>query len=470
MSSSNRNTVPLDEDEYTAALSRIIKRDFFPDLDRLRAEAHFLDALDSHDPALIALAKDRLDATSAPSAAIESQSQSRPQALDQFLEKFTSEDNASFAELLADHNARVRQRALKYFPPPDHHGPQLLLEASATATAAPVSPDKSPPRLLQAADAPSVSSTSTDLVASSSRQVTTSVTTGPARPPIHLIPLHDLLPNADHRPSGSVPTWAYKPHNALMFPPTSTVTQPVRRRGTTNLAGTRFHTPSPLTQLTDSIASASASTTRMTAPALSAPTTTAAPSDTPYSLVSMTPRPHGDVASMPPAFTWGAIDATPVAVRDTPSRNDDHQADDHLLTPGRYRIPDTPARDMLAMRMAASSSSSKSGASATPRTSGAASGLTPRAMGTAVAKGDVARKLLSRAGGIDSMLRHSYSGKVKKKQAPSDAGWTMRSTQSAAAPAGIATPFSFSPTPRRPVPSEDHGAARGGASTSTRNV
>ncbi|KAJ9104347.1 hypothetical protein QFC19_003989 [Naganishia cerealis] len=46
--------VILDEDDYTAALSHIIKRDFFPSLDRLSATNNYLSALESQDTIAIA--------------------------------------------------------------------------------------------------------------------------------------------------------------------------------------------------------------------------------------------------------------------------------------------------------------------------------------------------------------------------------------------------------------------------------
>ncbi|SPO21313.1 related to protein DGCR14, probably involved in pre-mRNA splicing [Ustilago trichophora] len=58
--SSLRKQAILTEDEYTSALSSIIKRDFFPNLDRIAAENEYLTAIESDDPRWIRIALDKL--------------------------------------------------------------------------------------------------------------------------------------------------------------------------------------------------------------------------------------------------------------------------------------------------------------------------------------------------------------------------------------------------------------------------
>lgn len=56
----------LDEDEYTAALSDIIARDYFPGLRESEAQNEYIDALEANDEAWIAEAAQKLRATMAP--------------------------------------------------------------------------------------------------------------------------------------------------------------------------------------------------------------------------------------------------------------------------------------------------------------------------------------------------------------------------------------------------------------------
>ncbi len=138
--------VVLEEDEYTAALSHIIARDFFPSLAHLDATNEYLDALDTRDPHLITASVRRieeLNATPAPSTrrhAAPNQTpsqtpygfgsgpfdtplrtprgeppQKRPRydtsvSLDTFQARYTSEDNSSFTQILDSENQARKER------------------------------------------------------------------------------------------------------------------------------------------------------------------------------------------------------------------------------------------------------------------------------------------------------------------------------------------------------------------------
>ena len=138
----NRQAV-LDEDEYTAALSHIIARDFFPSLVHLDATNSYLDALETRDPQLIGASVRHLESVNAsvrstarpwqtpsetpygmgPSetpvqhrrepAAGDGAKRARydtDMSLDSFQARYTSEDNASFTQILDEENARRRER------------------------------------------------------------------------------------------------------------------------------------------------------------------------------------------------------------------------------------------------------------------------------------------------------------------------------------------------------------------------
>ena len=148
--------VILDEDDYTAALSHIIARDFFPSLVHLDATHSYLDALRTNDHELIGASVRRLEALATPTPA-HAHARARPWqtpsetpfgaaagpadtplpggrtlsastprgegpsaakrarydgalSLDAFQARYTSEDNASFTHLLDDENRRRKER------------------------------------------------------------------------------------------------------------------------------------------------------------------------------------------------------------------------------------------------------------------------------------------------------------------------------------------------------------------------
>lgn len=90
-----RNQTVLDEETYTRGLSRIIERDFFPDLPRLRAHNAYVHALEEGDVDTIeACAHALVEAEAGEAEAGSSMSIGEYQA------RYTTEDNASFAQLL----------------------------------------------------------------------------------------------------------------------------------------------------------------------------------------------------------------------------------------------------------------------------------------------------------------------------------------------------------------------------------
>ena len=133
----NRQAI-LDEDEYTAALSHIIARDFFPSLVHLDATNSYLDALETRDPQLIGASVRNLESINAsvrstrpwqtpsetpygvgPSETPIHNHHERPtkrirydtdMSLDTFQARYTSEDNSSFTQILNDENARRREK------------------------------------------------------------------------------------------------------------------------------------------------------------------------------------------------------------------------------------------------------------------------------------------------------------------------------------------------------------------------
>ncbi|KAI0068391.1 hypothetical protein BV25DRAFT_1818803 [Artomyces pyxidatus] len=133
----NRQVV-LEEDEYTAALSHIIARDFFPSLVHLDATNTYLDAVHSQDPELISASVRRLEELSTPAHA-RGRAWQTPSAtpygggpsdtplresepptkrarydadmgLDAFQARYTSEDNSSFTQILDEENKRRKER------------------------------------------------------------------------------------------------------------------------------------------------------------------------------------------------------------------------------------------------------------------------------------------------------------------------------------------------------------------------
>ena len=113
----SRKRKVLSEDEYLGRLGAILKRDYFPDLERLQAQKDLLTAVEQSDLLALQLATERLDRVSESDELTSADGMS----LDEFQSRFTTEDDASFDDILERFNAKQRERFAKL-----HGGPPLL--------------------------------------------------------------------------------------------------------------------------------------------------------------------------------------------------------------------------------------------------------------------------------------------------------------------------------------------------------
>ncbi|KAI9026649.1 nuclear protein DGCR14 [Phycomyces nitens] len=137
------NPVILDEDTYTEAISYIIERDFFPNLAKLKARQNYFQAQDTGSlvsiqqasKALSDLTQTPLRTVGAPEALAQNfYNQDEPDlgarvnlnlSLDQFQTLYTSEDNASFTDLLEKANTKRKDKYKLIF---DETANQLSIE------------------------------------------------------------------------------------------------------------------------------------------------------------------------------------------------------------------------------------------------------------------------------------------------------------------------------------------------------
>ncbi|EPQ60700.1 hypothetical protein GLOTRDRAFT_68567 [Gloeophyllum trabeum ATCC 11539] len=395
----NRQAV-LDEDEYTAALSHIIARDFFPSLVHLDATNDYLDALRSEDPQLIHASVRRLEQLSTPATRSGRTWQTPSQTpyglgpsetplrtprseapakrarydtdmnLDAFQARYTSEDNSSFTEILDDENRKRREKwswAWEAQKKVEAQKERLLEDRKRSLIEAAPGPgvrekflieNPTPAGLITDGRTPDEENKKSDPSDSSKGKE---------------VALHDqghdetdvMAPKKDKRPAG-VDGWHFKARNALMFPPDADVT-PYDAAGSSSKQDSEPVVPKVIkynsTRLPEQEAShresqsepPSPTRSRIDAAIAGTPYRPKSPTINNFSLVPAVPSPTPSQlgpAAVKQLMTWGTITATPRVL--------DPEDDAATMPPPKtpFHIPAPTSREALSHKLSANAAKS----------------------------------------------------------------------------------------------------------------
>ncbi|KAF8140145.1 nuclear protein DGCR14 [Boletus edulis] len=254
----NRQNI-LEEDEYTAALSHIIARDFFPSLVHIDATNNYLDALRSNDPSLIhafcmsstrARRNTRLCFPKRFNFSSETPYGTGPfdtpfrtprdpreptakrqrydtdMSLDSFQSQYTSEDNASFTQIMHEENRQRRERwawAWEAQSRVEEQRAKMLEARERMLIEQPAGPGVREKFVIEA---PTVAGL---ITAGEERDTVTRGENDSKGMELTVVEkdtsekaVDVMAPKRDTRPAG-VDAWKFKTRNSLMFPPDADV-------------------------------------------------------------------------------------------------------------------------------------------------------------------------------------------------------------------------------------------------------
>ncbi|KAF9107351.1 hypothetical protein BGX29_006559 [Mortierella sp. GBA35] len=382
--------VILEEDDYIDALSKIIERDFFPDLARLKRQHAYLDAVEMNDFQRIQAAARELAGNDTPLAqrrlktpaqtprfdraglpndswtpARVDAGQATPSwgdngsttlafpgsndtpiaetpfrplkrrknengtssdatdidtslSLDQFQMRYTSEDNASFNEIIDKINAQNREK-YRWLYDQEKKSMRLLDNG-----------DNSDQKLLREAGEDGESSQALVRVGDSSKEA----------------PSKLELALSDRR-SGVISTWEYKAKNALMYPPEGLGTNLDEK-------SIRGH-PKEIVHRNTGFQGQDLLVINQAAAAKFDPTpymkanVTDSPKVAGYSFVSSTPTPNmSQMGDDPEMMTWGTIEDEPLLI----------SSGIQSSGPSPFKLPPTPRRELIAQKLSEKASKS----------------------------------------------------------------------------------------------------------------
>ncbi|KAI0080244.1 hypothetical protein K474DRAFT_1704802 [Panus rudis PR-1116 ss-1] len=410
----NRQVV-LDEDEYTEALSHIIARDFFPSLVHLDATNDYLDALRSNDPALINSTVRRLEELNTPLSrrGWETPAQTPYRAgpsetplrtprtavggepptkrarydtdmsLDAFQARYTSEDNASFTEILEDENKKRKEKygwAWEAQRRVEEQKNRMLEDRERLMIEAPAGPGVRERFLIE-------TPTPVGLITAGPEDAGKSEESGEGkeaegndkderdrkgkevsiRPKEPEEPVDVMAPKKDTRPAG-VDGWKFRARNALMFMPDADVTpyQPPVSKIVPDAKSEPKVIKYNNTRLpeqddgpsTSSISEPPSPTrSRIDAAIAGTPYRPRSPNGSDFGLVPSVPSPSPSElgpAAVKQLMTWGTITATPRVI----SQSDD-PAESSMPPPSTpFRIAEPTSRERLSHKLSSNASKS----------------------------------------------------------------------------------------------------------------
>ncbi|KIM67209.1 hypothetical protein SCLCIDRAFT_1210710 [Scleroderma citrinum Foug A] len=397
----NRQEI-LEEEEYTAALSHIIARDFFPSLVHLDATNDYLDALQTQDSSLINASVRRLQdisttpVTSRQNAPWQTPSETpygfgpsetplrsphrmppskRPRydssmRLDMFQAKYTSEDNASFTHILDEENKQRKEKwawaweaqrrvELQRDKMVEAREKTLLLQAPATGVKEKFVIEAPPVAGLITSGENELGQHSSEDSSKGKELVTTTKTQA-------MDDVVDVLaPKKDTRPAG-VDAWKFKTRNSLMFTPDADIS-PYDPSASSSSTKTKVdpkvikygNTRLPEQDVTDQSRSLSAPSSptrsRIDAAISGTPYRPRTPPQDNFTLVPHIPSPSatemGPLA-IKQLMTWGTLNATPRIL----SQSEDPA--DSLPPQNAFHIPAPSSREALSHKLSANAAKS----------------------------------------------------------------------------------------------------------------
>ncbi|KAF8337942.1 nuclear protein DGCR14 [Cantharellus anzutake] len=426
----NRQVV-LEEDEYTSALSKIIARDFFPSLAHLDATNSYLSALDSQDQDRIEQTVKRLVDLKATPVARSSWGQDTPYAqgpsdtplrtprredgsssskklridtylsLDAFQAKYTSEDNASFTDILDEENKKRREkywwawdaeRKVNESKVKEIEGRDRLLLTNSVAPS-------TIQRQIEGKEPSGAEEDGGDVKSSSGTLIIRANGNQSGDEPNK--PVDVMAPRKDMR-SASVPGWRFKARNSLMFTPDADASP--------------YHPPSSVPPSTGNEPPKEVrhANTRLPEQSEEVPSSSVPPSPTRSRVAAAimgtpyhkdggeTPKVQGFGLAMKELMTWGTLLGTPRVIQN----GDD--LDPSTFIPSPFKVPEPSKRDELGRRLGVQASKSLrekatllSAPSSTPRKRKAAGDMpppafTPRRVAQTDMLSPAARNLLGR--------------------------------------------------------------------------